>query len=222
QLGKNVEDPNLAQLVNESSKDTSLYELRRFARELGLHCLAVKTDIQTLRNVQDGQVILHLPKAEHYVVLDHVDEEYVWAIDLDGNKFYYRTRLSAFSLDWSEGTALLVSNGPLNVEGTFIEVNDQEQRNIVGSAGGGFGTYSCTDTIQEKGRIHCEPPIVFCNSVYEIIYKRYSCQLDPEGGYCTGEPMIGSIRCICIDDPYNLGACKGSGEWYSRYIRACM
>lgn len=221
QLGKNVEEPNLAQLVNESSKDTSLYELRRFARELGFHCLAVRTDIQTLRDVQDCQVILHLPKAKHYVVLDHIDEEYVWAIDLDGNKFYYRTRLNVFGLDWSDGTALLVSNSPPNVEGTFVEVNDQEQRNIVGSDSDGFGTYSCTDRIQYGGVILCEPPNVFCNSVYTYFYARYACESNLEGGYCIGKPMIGSRHCLCIDDPFWPGACKGTGDWTIRYIRAC-
>ena len=224
QLGKNVSDPNLAQLVNESSKDTSLYELQRFAQELGLHCLAVKTDIQTLRNVQDCQVILHLPKAKHYVVLDHIDEEYVWAIDLDGNKFYYRTRLSAFGSDWSEGTALLVSNKPPNLEGTFVEVNDQEQHNIIGSAGGGFGTYSCTDQIQYNGWILCEPPMMglICNSVLQYFLERWACQEDPEGGYCTGTDMIGSNRILCSENPSNPGECKVTGDWYSRYIRACQ
>jgi hypothetical protein len=222
QLGKNVEDPNLGQLVNESSKDTSLYELRRFAQELGLYCLAVKTDIQTLRDVQNCQVILHLPKAKHYVVLGQIDNEYVWTIDLDSNKFYYRTKLGLFGLDWSEGTALLVSNGPPNVKGTFIEVNDQEQRNIVGSASDGFGTYSCTDLIQEYGIIFCSEPIFgLCGGRYRIFYNRYGCELDEDGGSCTGEGLVGNISSPCIEDPWNPGYCTITGKWLSRYIRAC-
>jgi hypothetical protein len=222
QLGKNVSDPNLAQLVNEQNKDTSLYELRRFAQELGLHCLAVKTDIQTLRNVQDCQVILHLPKAKHYVVLDHIDEEYVWAIDLDGNKFYYRTKLNVFGSDWSDGTALLVSNSPLNVEGTFIEVNDQAQRNIIGSASGGFGTYSCTDLIQEYDIIFCSEPIFgLCGGRYTKFFTCYGCILDEDGGSCTGGGIVGNVSSPCVEDPWYPGYCDITGEWFSRSIRSC-
>ena len=227
QLGKNVSDPNLAQLVNQSSKDTNLYELRRFAQELGLHCLAVKTDIETLRDVQDCQVILHLPKAEHYVVLDHIDEEYVWAIDLDGNKFYYRTRLNVFGSDWSDGTALLVSNSPLNVEGTFIEVNDQEQRNIVGSAGGGFGTYSCdtsetADPIQDSGTIFCSDPIFgLCGGRYREFYTCYGCILDEDGDGCEGRGWVGDVSTPCVESSKFPGYCAITGELFVRYIRAC-
>lgn len=220
-LGKNVSDPNLAQLVNEPNRETSLYELQRFARELGLHCLAVRTDIQTLRNVQDCQVILHLPKANHYIVLDQVDDEYVWAIDLDSNKFYYRTKLSVFGLDWSEGTALIVSNKPVNLEGTVTEISDEELHKIVG-ADGGFGTYSCTDLIQEYGIIFCSEPIFgLCGGRYRIFYNRYGCELDEDGGSCTGEGLVGNISSPCIEDPWHPGYCTITGEWYSRDIRAC-
>ncbi len=222
QLGKNVNDPNLVKLVNEPNKDTNLYQLRRFAQGLGLHCLAVRTDIQTLRDVQDCQVILHLPKANHYIVLDQVDDEYVWAVDLDSNKFYYRTKLSIFGLDWSDGIALLISNSPPNVEGTFIEVNDQEQRKIVGSASGGFGTYSCTDLIQEYGIIFCSEPIFgLCGGRYRIFYDRYGCELDEDGGSCTGTGIVGNVSSPCIEDAWNPGYCTITGEWFSRYIRAC-
>ncbi|MHC5060208.1 MAG: cysteine peptidase family C39 domain-containing protein [Planctomycetota bacterium] len=224
QLGKDVNEPNLAKLVNEPSKDTSLYEMRQFAQELGLHCLAVKTDIKTLKNVQGCQVILHLPKAKHYIVLDQVDDKYAWAIDLDSNKFYYRTKLSVFGSDWSDGTALLVSNEPLNnVEGTFIEVNDQEQRNIVGSDSSGFGTYSCTDLIQSYDIIFCPEPIGgLCGSLYTIFYNRYGCELDEDGGDCTGEGLVGNISSLCIEHPLYPGYCDITGNWFGRYMRACQ
>jgi predicted double-glycine peptidase len=228
QLGKNVSDPNLAQLVNESSKNTNLYELRQFAQGLGLHCRAVKTDIETLRNVQDCQVILHLPKANHYVVLDHIDEKYVWAIDLDGNKFYYRTRLSSFGSVWSDGTALLVSNEPLNLEGTFLEVNDQDQRNIVGSAGGDFGTYSCDNTsdepnpIQYHDTIFCSEPVSgLCGGRYRVFYACYGCVLDEDGDGCEGEGLVGDLSTPCVENWKYPGYCTVTGEQFARYIRAC-
>jgi hypothetical protein len=220
QLGKNVNDSHLTKLVDKPNKDTSLYELQQFARGLGFHCRAVKTDIQTLKDLKNCQAILHLPTAKHYVVLGHIDDEYVWLIDLDNDKFHHRTKLDKFGLDWGEGTALLISNKPLNLERTAAEISDEQLHKIIASDGA-FGTYSCTDIIQEAGWIHCEPPIVFCNSVYHILYKQCTCKEDSNGGRCVGEPRIGSLRCICTDDPYNPGTCKGSGDWYPRYIRAC-
>ncbi|MHC4602780.1 MAG: OmpH/Skp family outer membrane protein, partial [Planctomycetota bacterium] len=43
QLGNNVTDQQLAQLVSEPNNDTSLYAMKEFAQGLGLSCRAVKT-----------------------------------------------------------------------------------------------------------------------------------------------------------------------------------
>ena len=219
QLGKNVTDQKLAELVNGPNKSTSLYALRQFAQELGFHCLAAKTDIQTLKNLKGCQAILHLPRASHYVVLEYIDEDYVWIIDLDSNKFFYRTKLDEFALDWSEGTALLISNEPLDLEPTYTELNDDELHKITGSAGGGF---SCTDLFQEYNIRFCSEPIFgLCGGRYRIWYNRWACEPDPEGGTCTGTGMVGNVSSPCIEDPHNPGVCTITGEWFSRFIRAC-
>ena len=220
QLDKNVADQQLAPLVNEPNEDTSLYALRQFAQGLGFHCLAVKTNIQTLKNLKNCQAILHLPGAKHYVVLEYIDDEYIWLIDLDSNKFYYRTKLDGFDLDWSAGTALLISNEPLDLAGTFTEIGDEELHKIIGSDG--FGTYSCTDLIQQYNVIFCSEPIFgLCGGLYTIFYNRYGCELDEDGGSCTGTGVVGNVSSPCIEDPYNPGYCIITGEWFSRYIRAC-
>ena len=223
QLGKDVTGQKLAGLVNEPNEDTSLYQLQQFAQELGFHCLAIKTDVQTLKNLKDCQAILHLPRAEHYVVLEHIDDEYVWIIDLDSNNFYYRTKLDVFGLDWSDGTTLLLSNGPLNLEGTFTEIRGERLHKIIGSAGAGFGTYSCTDLIQEYDVIFCSEPIGgLCGGRYRIYYNRYSCELDENGSSCTGTGLVGNISSPCINDPEYPWNCTITGEWFSQDIRACQ
>ena len=223
QLGKDVTDKELAGLINEPNEGISLHELRQFACGLGFHCLAVKTDIQTLKGLKDCQVILHLPRAEHYVVLEHIDDEYVWLIDLDSNKFYHRTGLDVFGLDWSEGTALLISSEPLDLEGTFTKVSEEGLHKIIGSAGAGFGYYFCSDLIQKADIIHCPESIGgLCGGRYRIYYERHACEPDEEGGSCTGTGRIGNISSPCIEDPYNPGACVSESEWYSQYIRACQ
>ncbi len=69
QLGEDVTDLQLAELVNKPNEGTSLYELRQFAQGLGFYCLAAKTDITTLKNLNACQAILHLPGPNHFVVL---------------------------------------------------------------------------------------------------------------------------------------------------------
>jgi hypothetical protein len=223
QLGKNVTDKKLAELVSRPNKSTSLYALREFARESGVQCRAVKTDLQTLRGLEGSQAILHLPGANHYVVLGHVDDEYVWVIDLDGNKFFYRTEVDEFGLDWSKGTALLLSNEPMVLEPTCAEIDDSELREIIGSAGGGFGGFSCTDKFQEGDVAFCSQPIGgLCGGRYWRWYECYACEPDPEGGTCEGTGIVGNISSPCINDPGDPTQCTITGEWFSQFIHACQ
>jgi len=113
QLGKEVTDQELAQIVSEPNKTTTLYAMKQFAESRGLYCRAVKTDIKTLKGLYGCQVILHIPGKNHFVVLAGIDSEYVWSIDLANDNFFYRTDVNFFGMDWTEDTALLVSNHPI-------------------------------------------------------------------------------------------------------------
>jgi hypothetical protein len=218
-LGKNVPDANLAQLVHGPNKSTSLYELRQFAQRLGLHCRAVKTDIQTLKNLPACQVILHLPGPKHYVVLDRIDNEYAWIIDLDGSRFYSRLKLDDFALDWREGTALLLSSEPVSLQGTSTEMNDTELLNIVGST----DTYSCTEVIQTYNYRLCSwaPPAFVCGGRYRIWNNLLGCKADPQGGSCTGSLLVALAWWYCGEDPENLGSCITEDETHLVYMHAC-
>jgi hypothetical protein len=219
QLGKNVTDSNLAKLINEPNDGTSLYQMQQVAQQLGFHCLAVKTDIQTVKNLKGCQTILHLPVPNHYVVLEYIDEDYVWVIDLDSNKFFYRTRLEDFGLDWSAGTALLVSNEPLVLEGGFTFLSDSELQEITG----GFPKYSCTELIQQGKIISCSAMMGgICASVYRQFWPRYGCEEDENGGSCYGDILPGVTSCPCIEDVEDPGFCTWSSEWYTQYIKACQ
>jgi hypothetical protein len=222
-LGKNVPDANLAQLVHGPNKSTSLYDLRQFAKKLCLHCRAVKTDIQTLKNLPQCQAILHLPGPKHYVVLDRIDNETAWIIDLDGRKFYYPLKLDDLALDWREGTALLLSNEPVSLQGTTTEINDTELLNIVGSTGGGADTYSCTEVIQTYNYQLCTwaPPAFVCGGQYRIWNNLLGCTADPQGGSCTGTLLVALAWWYCGEDPYNPGSCTTEDETHAVYMHAC-
>jgi hypothetical protein len=213
QLGKDVTDQQLAQLVNEPVKITSLYEMKQFAQGMGLYCRAVKTDIETLKSLNGCKAILHIPGKKHFVVLEAIDDKYVWTVDLTSNKFYYRTDINFFGMDWTKGTALLISNSPIT--GEFTEIDNQLLQTITGAAG-----YSCTSLLQEYHVVYCEYAFETCWGFYQVYFTRYGCE-SAESGSCTGTRMIRYKETPCIVDPYDPFACTGTGEWTCYYMRAC-
>jgi hypothetical protein len=215
QLGKHVTDGQLARLVSDPDKTTSLHSMKEFAQGLGLYCRAVKTDIQTLKNLYGCEVILHIPGKNHFVVLGYVDGAYVWTIDLASNKFLYHTDADFFGMDWTEGTALLVSSQPVQIQGRFTEIDDARLHNIIGGLG-----YACTNLLQEYNVIFCSYTGGLCWGYYEEYYTRYGCAA-AESGSCSASRMLRYKESPCINDPYNPYACYITGEWRFYYMRAC-
>jgi hypothetical protein len=215
QLGEDVTDKGLAQLVSEPNKDTSLYAMKEFVEGLGLYCRAVTTDIQTLKNLDGCEVILHIPWKSHFIVLGGIDSEYVWTIDLASNQFYYRTDLNFFEMDWTEGTALLVSNQPIQLQGNSTEIDDVQLNSITGGAG-----YSCTRLLQQYYVIFCEVVLGECMGYYEEHYRRLGCE-SALSGTCSNRVLLRYKESPCIEDPYDPYNCDVTGEWTSYYMRAC-
>lgn len=213
QLGKEVTDTQLAGLVNESNNETSLSAMKQFATSLGLYCRAVTTNIDTLRDLQNCQVILHIPGKKHFAVLESIDDGYVRIIDLANDKFYYRTNIDFFGMDWTQGTALLLSSNSL--QGQFTEIADSELGDIVGAS-----DYHCAKLLQEYDVIYCTEVGGLCGGIYVVYYTRYGCEA-AESGSCG---MSWFLRCktsLCIEDPYYPLACTVTGEWTCYYMRAC-
>ncbi|MHC4337000.1 MAG: cysteine peptidase family C39 domain-containing protein [Planctomycetota bacterium] len=216
-LGKDVDDSDLAGLISEPNEGTSLYAMREFAQGLGFHCLAGKTNLETLKNLNGTQAILHLPEEDHYVILAHIDDEYAWLIDLDRNKFLYREKLEKFDLDFGETTALLVSKSPLLLTGSFVRLTDRQSQEIVG----GFPNFSCTKVIQEDDIIGCPSPKgMTCGGCYYSFELLCGCVPDPNGGDCSGSPTPSYLYDHCYySEAY--GYCVGDGDTYARFMRGC-
>ena len=214
-LGKDVTEQQLTPLVDEQTGQTSFYQMKQFLGSLGLNCRAVKTDIQTLQNLNNCEAILNIPGKNHFVVFDRIDNAYVWTIDLSGKKFYYNTDISFFSMDWSEDVALLVSNQPIPLQETMVEINDGQLNDIVGSAG-----YSCTKLLQTYNVQYCVMLGGVCDGLYKEYYTRYGCEAAPSGS-CTGSLFIRYKTTPCINDPYEPWECAVTGVWTCYYMRAC-
>jgi hypothetical protein len=214
-LGKNITEQRLAQLVSQPDKATSLYALKQLAQSLGFYCRTIKTDLQTLKNLQGCKAILHIPSKNHFIVLDHIDNQYVWIVDLARNKFYDRTDIDFFSMDWSEGTALLTSNKPIQINGNFAEMDDVQLHNIIGGSG-----YSCTLLLQEYDVVFCGYMGGLCGGYYEEYYERWGCESAPSGS-CSNSYLLGSMDSPCINDPYYPPSCTVTGDFTFYYMRAC-
>ena len=212
QLGKDVTDRQLAQLVSERDKTASLYAMKQFAQGLGLYCRAVKLDIKTLKSLDGCEVILHIPKKNHFIVLGDIDDRYVRSIDLANDKFYYRTDVGFFGMDWTEGTALLISDSPITVK--FIDIDDGELRTIIGGSG-----YSCTRLLQEYNVVYCDYVGGLCGGYFEIYNELWGCEA-AESGSCSSSRMIRYVESPCILN-YYLDGCTITGEWTCYYTRAC-
>jgi len=216
QLGKDVTEQQLAGLVSGPDGTTSIYAMKQFAQGLGLYCRAVQTDIETLKQLNGCQAILHIPSKEHFVVFDGIDENYVWTIDLADNEFYYRSNIEFFGMDWTEGTALLVSNQPINLQGNFTDIDDTELQNIVGAEG-----YSCTRPYQSEYIIFCAEPVGgICGGYYKQYSERWGCQ-SAAGGNCKGTNKERMRKALCIEDPYEPWVCDVAMPWTILFMLAC-
>jgi len=156
---------------------------------------------------------ISLKYVKHFVVLDSIDDKYVWTIDLASNKFYYRTDMNFFEMDWTEGTTLLVSSQ--SITGEFTDIDESELGIITGAYG-----YQCNTLRQESGVIFCVYIGGGCEGYFRIFYERWGCGV-AESGSCSQSKMIRYHRTPCILDPHNPFGCKVTGEWTTYYMQAC-
>jgi len=211
-LGKKVTNQQLAEIVAGADNHTNLWAMKQFIQSMGLYCQAVTTDINTLKDLEDCEVILHIPGKKHFVVLESIDENYVRIIDLASNKFYYHTDIDFFWMDW-EGTALIISSNA--IKGEFTEINNIQLDSIVGASG-----YSCTKLVQEYHVILCTYVGGQCEGYYRIYETRYVCE-SAESGSCSMSVMIRYRKKTCIENPEYPDQCTVTGEWICYYMRAC-
>ncbi len=168
EFGVTISDKDLASLVNQTGGTTSMYDMKSFLQGFGFYCRAVKTNIDTLKKLNGCKAILYFPGKSHFVVVDRIDDRYVWITDLSSAKFYDRTEISFFDMDWPNGTALIVSKQP--IQGDFNDIGSDQLADITGGSG-----YSCTYLIQQYNVIFCSEIGGLCGGKYYEYYTRYAC-----------------------------------------------
>ena len=204
---------SLGELVRGVEKKTSMFEVQQFVHNLGLNSLAIRTDLQSLKVLDDCQVILHLPGNDHYVVLGDIDDKYVRLIDLDKNNFYCRDSVEHFDSIW-DNTALIVGNGP-TAKGHLAKIDDGQLREIIGAA----ECQECNTQIESSGTASCSNPVPgSCGGNYMIFYERWGCGTS-DWGSCYESGLLHYEEQPCVEDE-NLD-CVGYGEWTAYDIDAC-
>ena len=118
-------------------------------------------------------------------------------------------------MNWAKGTALLVSNQPIQLQGNFIEIDDGQLRNVIGGEG-----YDCTELIQEYDVEYCDDSFGECGGTYTEYEELYGCE-DAPSGSCTGSETVSEESSDCEEDPYDPGSCEATGEWECYYMWAC-
>jgi len=215
QLGKDVMNQQLTQLVVGPEKTTSLHAMKQFAQNLGFYCRVIKTDLESLKHLSGSKAILHIPGKNHFVLLNHIDDRYVWLLDLTSEKFFYSTDINLFGRDWTEGTALLVSKQPIELYANSTEIADTQLRNFVGAGG-----YSCTKLLQQYDVFYCVQIGGICAGYYEIFYTKYGCE-PAASGSCTESILPRRVKTPCVNDTYYPMYCTATGEWTWYYMWAC-
>lgn len=221
-FSKELQQENLAQVISSDTQKTTLYDMKKTLEEAGLNCMAVTTDLDTLGKIKNCEIILHLALTNHYVILDHLDSDGAWIIDLTNRQFFSKQKIDNLMQEWNNGTALLVSDTvitpPLDATFRYLEIDKMTQ-----IQGGDFGTYSCTEQIQTSRHVLCSDAIggFLCSGMYYIFEERRGCIEDENGGTCVGEKKISYRYSHCDNNAYSQKSCTKSVIWTSRYIRAC-
>ena len=116
-------------------------------------------------------------------------------------------------LDWTAGTALLVSDR--SIKGDFVDIEASCLDTIVGSSG-----YSCTNLLQDDLTVYCEKIGGLCDGYFEIYYERWGCEAAPSGS-CPRLRLMRLTASPCIEHHTDPDACMITGEWTTYYMWAC-
>lgn len=212
QLGRTASAARLRQMIGPDGR-TTMHDLKRSAQSLGLHCRVIRTDLRTLETLSGCQAILHIPGQEHFVVLDRLDDRYAWIVDLANDRFYSRKDRAFMTMDWSAGTALLLSNQP--IEGPFTDVPEHTTRRITGGDG-----WSCTRVLQEEYIIPCTryPSDEGCYGYFQWYFDRWGCEPAPSGT-CVSDLYARMAGTDCYTTV--LLECRVTGVWDWYAMMAC-
>ena len=212
QLGISIDDSQLAELITEPENGTNLGNMKSFAQNFGLNCRAIRTNLDTISNLGNCQLILYLPGKKHFVVLDSIDNN-VHIIDLATNKFYNQIDVSFFDMEWPTGIALVISN--TDIQGNFQDLSDTELTEIVGASG-----YTCTNIIQDYDILFCQYVFEECMGYYKVWWERHGCE-ESESGTCSSNWFMRYSKTPCIEDVYNPYSCDVTGNWTDKWLIAC-
>ncbi len=215
-FGLAATEAELSALIEDKSDVTSLYQMQNLIQDKGLYALPAKVPFEKLGQLKNCQVVIHLPGKKHFVVLDRVENDKVWIVDMSRQTFYQCMERDELKREWA-GIVLLVSTEPIDLEKGFLPIPLDVLKQIKGA-----GNYSCTELLQEYHVDFCPQMILLtCAGRYQVWYEMFRCKEDSQGGNCQGTPLPGRVYSYCVEDNESPGDCTITGNWICKYMRAC-
>lgn len=202
-IGRDLPVETISSLIKSNNGLSSMANLIESFRLVGIDALAVNTDIENLKKIDNSAVILHLPGEQHFVVVDEIGDGYARIVDLDGKNICYRISIDELSKSWN-GNALVVSGESISNPKMAVLSFEQSQK-ILG--GGDCPGSQCGGVAQTGHTVNCGSP-PSCGE-HIIYYTRYGC-VQALTGECSTSSMVSSKSEPCYDAG---GSCSGSGNW---------
>ena len=212
-LGKTLSVPP-STLIDYAGMST-LYDMQQYLRSQGLFAKAIKTTVDALPSHEDCFTVIYLPHINHYLLIERVDEDKVWALDLTSNNFYMSYPKDAFRREWRDGIALLVSNRRITTpEKTLSRF---ESKTISGGAG-----LQCTELVQDYVQILCpHTPGGLCYGYREIYLPYKVCTPAPFGECHNNVLALDRVRNYCKGSAIIAEICRLEEEVYFFLDWAC-
>jgi len=197
----------------DDTGSSSLYDMKHFLKRQGLHAEAIKTTVEKLARYDDYYIIVHIPRLSHYVIVENVDSQNVWTIDLTSNDFYTSYSRDLFQNEWTEGNALLVAKQGITT--TDEPIDNIELQAI--SAGTGL---QCVQ-MQDMDILYCDiTPGGICMGMFEIYFRFSLCQPATSGTCEDDRTVLVYDRDYCYNDPVIPGVCR-TVQGFTYTIQGC-
>ncbi len=213
-LGKTLSVPP-STLIDYAGMST-LYDMQQYLRNQGLFAKAIKTSVDALPSHEDCFSVIYLPHINHYLLIERVDEDNVWALDLTSNNFYMSYPRDAFQREWRDGIALLVSN-------RWITTPEESLSRFESRTTSGGDGLQCTELVQAYGEIPCTlSPNWTCSGYREIFLPYWQCAPAPFGECHNNVQVLDRVRNLCEGTARTAGMCDLAPEMYFFLDWACQ
>ncbi len=212
-LGKSLTVP--PSILIDYAGTSTLYDMQQYLNNQGLFAKAIETTTDALSSYEDCFTIVYLPNINHYLLIEHVDEQKVWALDLTSDNFYMSYPRDSFQKEWRDGIALLVSDH--HIATSERAISSFKSKTISGGDG-----LQCTEMVQAYSQVLCpQTESGLCYGYREIYFPYKTCAAAPFGECQNNLLVLDRVRNYCKGSAMIPEICNLEAEMYFFLDWAC-